>query len=271
MEEVSTSARLARALSRRRFLAKATAGAGALAFGSAFGPAVSAWADDGASGSAPEGNAAGNGNAGLAESRGVVGPYATPSVTTLDEKAASPKRILIVVDYQVDFVDGGVFGTIEPARAIEDALCDKVREYQENDDIIIYTMDTHPADDYANTREATVNPSHCDPATEGWQLYGKLRDLINPDNAILVKKGTYGSRDLPFVIQGIVDQGIAVKSIEFAGVSTTCRVLHNAIIVYNFFPEAVLIFDAHTTAGYTDERTTQQLDELETWGFIVKR
>ena len=128
-----------------------------------------------------------------------------------------------------------------------------------------------PADEYAATREATVNPPHCDPATEGWQLYGKVRDLLNPDNATLVMTGTYGAPGLVRVIEGYREQGIQIESVEFAGVSTTCRVLHNAIIVYNFFPELPMIMDAATTASYTDERTEEQLEELEAWGFIVKR
>lgn len=202
---------------------------------------------------------------------GHVSSYAVPQVTYADERAANPKRVLVVVDYQVDFVDGGVFGRIEPAVAIEDALCAKIQEYRDRGDIIVYTMDTHPADDYAATREATVNPPHCDPATEGWQLYGKVRDLLNPDNATLVMKGTYGSPELPRVIEGFRSQGIQIESVEFAGVSTTCRVLHNAIIVYNAFPELPMIMDAATTASYTDERTEEQLEELEAWGFIVKR
>lgn len=97
------------------------------------------------------------------------------------------------------------------------------------------------------------------------------RDLLTPETAILVKKGTYGSRDLPALVDFIRSQGTVIESIEFAGVSTTCRVLHNAVIAYNFFPELPLIFDERTTASYTDERTAEQLDELESWGFIVKR
>lgn len=169
--------------------------------------------------------------------------YAMPQVTTAAERRANHKRVLVVVDYQVDFVDGGVFGRIEPAVAIEDALCEVIKDFQASGDIIIYTMDTHPADAYPLTREATVNPPHCVPGTPGWEFYGRVRDLLNPENAILVKKGTYGSPDLPFVIKGLRDQGIAVDSIEMAGVSTTCRVLHNAIILYNFFPDLSIIFD----------------------------
>ena len=55
-----------------------------------------------------------------------------------------------------------------------------------------------------------------------------------------------------------------------AGVSTTCRVLHNAILLYNYFPDRPIVFDPRTTASYTDERTAEQLEELESWGFIPR-
>lgn len=200
---------------------------------------------------------------------GFVEPYALPKVRYQGEVA--PKRVLVVVDYQVDFVDGGVFGRIEPAVAIEAPLCAKITEYLERGDVVIYTMDTHPADTYDLTREATVNPPHCDPATPGWQLYGGVRDLLEGSGALCIRKGTYGSFELVRAIQALRDQGTPVESIEFAGVSTTCRVLHNAVICYNAFPELPMIMDAATTASYTDERTVEQLEELEAWGFVVRR
>ncbi|WP_304426250.1 cysteine hydrolase family protein [uncultured Adlercreutzia sp.] len=206
-----------------------------------------------------------------AGTRKPIEPYATPSVTYAAKRDAATKRVLVVVDYQVDFVSGGVFGDIEPALAIEDALCDKIRAFREAGDIVIYTMDTHPDDDYENTREATVNPPHCVPGTPGWEVYGKAHDLLTPENAILVMKGTYGSVDLPMVVENIRRQGVRIESIELAGVSTTCRVLHNAILLYNFFPELPVILDERTTASYTDERTQHQLLELESWGFTIRR
>ncbi|MCI9129506.1 MAG: isochorismatase family protein [Eggerthellaceae bacterium] len=198
-------------------------------------------------------------------------PFAKPVTTTQADLASSPKRVLIVVDYQVDFVDGGVFGRIEPAVAIEQALYEKVKEYQDSGDVVIYTMDTHPSDAYADTREGQFNPPHCIPGTPGWEVYGSLRSLLTPQRAIQILKGTYGSPDLPYAIKLIESQGTRIEYIEFAGVSTTCRVLHNAIIVFNSFPELPMVFDERTTASYTDERTRAQLDELEAWGFYVRR
>lgn len=201
---------------------------------------------------------------------GVADAYVKPEVATQEELSSAAKRILVVVDYQVDFVDGGVFGRVEPAVAIEDALCASIEEYLDAGDIVIYTMDTHPQDTYAQTREGQFNKPHCIPGTEGWELYGKVRDILNPSVAIQVKKGTYGSPDLPLIVRAIRDSGTPIKSIEIAGVSTTCRVLHNAILLYTYFPETMLIMDRATTASYEDELTVRQLEELEGWGFVIK-
>lgn len=222
-------------------------------------------------GSAAEGGFAPYSNSGGAGSAGGISPFATPYAADKAAIDGNPKRVLIVVDYQVDFVDGGAFGRIEPAVAIESALCEKIQEYQQAGDIVIYTMDTHPADFYEQTREGQVNPPHCIPGTEGWRIYGRARELLTPESAIQVLKGTYGSPDLPPLIRLIQSQGVRIEYIEFAGVSTTCRVLHNAIIVFNSFPELPMVFDEGTTASYTDERTVEQLEELEAWGFFVKR
>lgn len=197
--------------------------------------------------------------------------FSTPQVNTAVDRLAATKRVLIVVDYQVDFVDGGAFGTIQPAVNIHDALYDRIKQYQDAGDIVIYTMDTHPADDYANTREGSVNALHCVPGTVGWEVYGKVAELLTPEKALMIRKGTYGAADLPLVLSALRNQGIHIRSIEFAGVSTTCRVLHNAILVYTYFPEMPLIFDDTTTASYTDEMTAAQLDQLEGWGFVIKR
>lgn len=196
--------------------------------------------------------------------------FADPIVTEAQERLDGAKRVLVVVDYQIDFVSGGVFGEIEPAKAIEDALYDSIKSYQDAGDIVIYTMDTHPADGYDQTREGQYNPLHCVPGTPGWGIYGKVAELLTPEKATRVLKGTYGAKNLPAVIQLIKDQGTAIESIEIAGVSTTCRVLHNAILLYTFFPETLLIMDKNTTASYTDERTQEQLEELEGWGFCIR-
>ena len=55
------------------------------------------------------------------------------------------KRTLIVVDMQNDFIDGSL-GTKE-AQAIVENVKKKIEQYRANGDEIIFTRDTHQADE----------------------------------------------------------------------------------------------------------------------------
>lgn len=195
-------------------------------------------------------------------------PYAEPPYVPVTEKVT--KKVLVVVDYQVDFVDGA-FGTNDLAVSIEDAVYERIQEYFDRDDIVIYTMDTHPEENYALTREGSYIATHCVPGTEGWEVYGKVRDLLTPENAIMVKKGTFGSKYLPDILNAIKDQGVVLESIELAGVSTSGCVFHNAVILYNMFPECEIILDKATTAARGEEATEAALTQLEGWHIVVNR
>ena len=52
------------------------------------------------------------------------------------------RKTLIVIDMQKDFIDGSL-GTKE-AVFIVDKVKEKIKQYKENGDQIIYTRDTHP-------------------------------------------------------------------------------------------------------------------------------
>lgn len=69
------------------------------------------------------------------------------------------KKTLIVVDMQNDFITGSL-GTKE-AQAIVQNVRNKIGEYQERGDEIIFTRDTHQTD-YLNTPEGRKLPvEHC--------------------------------------------------------------------------------------------------------------
>lgn len=269
MDETFNDGKTAGGVSRRGFVRYAAAGTATLGAAVLAGCAAAAHAESGAA-SVPAKGADVSTVDPTAALVSRTAAYAKAAVAPLDELQASAKRVLVVVDYQQDFVDG-VFGRIEPAVAIEDALYDRIREYQEAGDIVIYTQDTHPADTYDQTREGTFNPLHCVPGTSGWDIYGRVAELLVPDRAFRILKSTYGSCELPRLVEGLRSQGTLIESLEIAGISTTCRVLHNAILLYNAFPELPIILDERTTAGYSDEATTAQLDQLEGWGFWIKR
>ena len=63
------------------------------------------------------------------------------------------KRLLIVVDYQNDFVCGSL--GFDKAKEFEKGILEKIAEYQ--NDEIIYTLDTH-FDDYLTTAEGKRLP-----------------------------------------------------------------------------------------------------------------
>lgn len=60
-------------------------------------------------------------------------------------------KTLIVVDMQNDFIDGSL-GTRE-AQAIVPKVKEKIKEYQERGDEIIFTRDTHQSDILTHRRE----------------------------------------------------------------------------------------------------------------------
>ena len=85
------------------------------------------------------------------------------------------KKLLVVIDYQNDFVNGSL--GFQEAVALEDYLADLIKEYHNNNDDVIFTYDTHQKN-YLTTQEGKNLPvAHCLENTEGWQLYGKIHDL----------------------------------------------------------------------------------------------
>ncbi len=97
------------------------------------------------------------------------------------------KKLLVVIDYQNDFVNGSL--GFQEAVALEDYLADLIKEYHNNNDDVIFTYDTHQKN-YLTTQEGKNLPvAHCLENTEGWQLYGKIHDLAKNDKKII--KETY--------------------------------------------------------------------------------
>ena len=51
------------------------------------------------------------------------------------------KKLLVVIDYQNDFVNGSL--GFEKAAALEEYLVDLINKYHHNNDDVIFTYDTH--------------------------------------------------------------------------------------------------------------------------------
>ena len=78
-------------------------------------------------------------------------------------------RLLAVVDFQKDFVDGSL--GFPEANKLDDIIAKKIEEYEASGGQVVYTLDTHH-DNYRNTQEGKRLPiPHCIRGTEGWELY----------------------------------------------------------------------------------------------------
>ena len=81
------------------------------------------------------------------------------------------KRLLLVVDYQKDFVDGAL--GFPGAEALDGPIAAKIAACRAAGDDVAFTLDTH-GPDYLDTQEGRKLPvPHCLLNSEGWQLYGQ--------------------------------------------------------------------------------------------------
>ena len=81
------------------------------------------------------------------------------------------KRLLLVVDYQKDFVDGAL--GFAGAEKLDGPIAAKIAQYRAAGDDVAFTMDTH-GPDYLDTQEGRKLPvPHCLLNADGWQLYGE--------------------------------------------------------------------------------------------------
>ena len=164
------------------------------------------------------------------------------------------KSILVVVDYQVDFVDGSLGSTA--AAALQPAIAEKICAYTQAGKEVVYTLDTHTGD-YLNTQEGRLLPiPHCIKNTPGWALYGQTASLLAHCRAF--EKPTFGSLELcEYLRNGQYDK------VELIGVVTNICVISNAILAKAALPEATITIDVRCIAGSDEALHNKTLDVLE--------
>ena len=123
------------------------------------------------------------------------------------------KKLLVVVDFQNDFIDGAL-GTSE-AVAIVPNVVNKVTDW---DGDIAFTADTHGAD-YLETNEGKHLPvEHCIQNTDGWELRREVAKAVKEKmdakvfQGVSFLKNTFGSLDLMNYIKAV-----GYEYVEFIG------------------------------------------------------
>ena len=173
------------------------------------------------------------------------------------------KKFLVVVDMQKDFVDGAL-GTAE-AVAIVPNVAEKIREF---DGKIFVTYDTH-FEDYLDTAEGGKLPvEHCVRGTDGWRLNGDIEKALRGKDYTQVEKLTFGSVDLPWLIEDAADGDDF--EIEIVGLCTDICVVSNALLLKAAFPETPISVDASCCAGVSPEKHAAALSTMESCHIDVK-
>lgn len=174
------------------------------------------------------------------------------------------KKMLVVIDYQNDFVDGAL--GFSGARELDALIAAKVREYTERGEVVVATQDTHRSN-YLDTREGRALPvEHCIIGTSGWKFFGETGlaltqyFLNNSFGVQPIEKSTFGVS--PVDLAWLADQ-FQVDEIEFAGVVTNMCVLSNACCFQAAYPEAQIIVDANLCAGFEPILAEKSLDVME--------
>ena len=158
------------------------------------------------------------------------------------------KKTLIVVDMQKDFIDMAL-GTKE-AVAIVPKVKEKIQEYVQNGDEIIFTRDTH-GDNYLQTPEGKQLPvEHCIKGTKGWQI----AEGLYIEGCKIIDKPNFG---WPHWNEE------HLEDVEIIGLCTDICVVSNALIIKATFPDINVKVDSNCCAGVTVETHEAALKTME--------
>lgn len=160
------------------------------------------------------------------------------------------QKCLIVVDYQNDFVTGSL--GFSEAVNLEEKIVQKIREYHQRGDAVVFTMDTHGTD-YLDTQEGSILPVvHCVQDTAGHDLFGRVAGEVRESDKHFLKN-TFGSDELYLYLK---EQPF--ERIELVGVVSNICVLANAVLAKTAQPETPIEVDAACTAS-NDPRLNQEV------------
>lgn len=151
------------------------------------------------------------------------------------------KKLLVVIDYQKDFVDGAL--GFEEAVTLEEGIYNKVNENLKEGNKVLFTYDTHEIN-YLETREGKNLPVvHCIKGTEGHKLFGKLQKFEHNKNVISYEKYGFGlaPEDMIKISKEI---GEDLEEIEIVGVVTNICVISNFVMFQSQYRNADIVVDA---------------------------
>ena len=165
------------------------------------------------------------------------------------------KKCLIVVDFQNDFIDGTL--GFDQADEITDVIVQKIKQYKQERNDVIYTLDTHKKD-YLESEEGKNLPVvHCVEGTPGHQIKDEVRGMIEDIDKQFIKY-TFPSLELGTYLK---DKDYQV--VELCGLVSNICVLSNAVIAKSALPNAHIQVDNLATKSFDPVLHEKAMDVLE--------
>lgn len=173
------------------------------------------------------------------------------------------KKLLIVVDYQNDFVNGAL--GFDGADALAPKLADRIAAARRDGEDVIFTFDTH-GDDYMNTNEGRHLPvPHCIDGTDGHALFPAIAELVSEGDRVICKP-SFGSAEL-FDLLRVSDY----EAVELCGLVTDICVVSNAILAKTALPEADITVNASLVDSFDKAKHEAALSVMESVQITVVR
>ena len=171
-------------------------------------------------------------------------------------------RLLVIVDYQNDFVDGAL--GFNDAKSIEPYILASINEFKKNKEDIVYTLDTH-YEDYLNTEEGKNLPiKHCIKGSIGQELVPSLKEVLKEYKGF--EKLTFGSLELANYLKDKNYDEIILMGL----VSNMC-VLANAIMCKSALPNAHIVIDAKGSNSFDKVLEEKAYDVLSAIHIEIRR
>ena len=187
-----------------------------------------------------------------------------------------PNRLLIIVDPQNDFVEGGALATAKGAEVLtrlEHAIKD---EQWKNYRWIIVTQDMHPANHCSFKEQGGVFPPHCVQGTKGAEVYATLdqtlQALIDKGYQVhYMRKGNLAEKEEFSIFQNdhngeklrrTIEEFEKFEGIDICGIATDYCVYETTKDLMEFYPAKQIRIVTNCIAA-VDENDTKLADLMK--------
>ena len=127
------------------------------------------------------------------------------------------KKLLLVIDSQKDFLDGGKLG-VTGSTVMMDGLADFINEHGNEYDLAVATVDWHPIAHCSFDVNGGQWPVHCVQHSEGAAIYEPVLNALNKSTKFfsILTKGTDDSHEEYSIFKNVLSKDKLVRMVNLA-------------------------------------------------------